>query len=356
MTNDKYHDNENQNNPQQGNTKIDCDEVEGVGQTISHPFDRLTPDTLMSAIESLDLICDGRMLALNSYENRVYQIGLDEEQPIIAKFYRPNRWTNEQIREEHEFTQQLAHAELPVIAPLTFHGDSLFEYQDFRFSLYPRQGGHAPELDNLDHLQMMGRFMGRIHAVGACDHFKYRQTLHLDTVRANADYLLANFIPGELCEAYESITADLLKKIDQTLNSQHELSLIRTHGDCHCGNVLWRSDTPHFVDFDDCCMAPAIQDIWMLLSGQRAMQTMQLSEITDGYNEFFDFPIRQLPLIEPLRTMRIINYSAWLARRWDDPAFPRNFPWFNDMRYWGEHILELREQQAALNEPPLTIV
>lgn len=319
----------------------------------AHPYERLSPDLLIDAIESLGFLCDGRFLALNSYENRVYQIGIEESGPLIVKFYRPDRWSDEQIEEEHSFSRQLADNEIPVITPLIIKDKTLFEYQGFRFSLYPRQGGHAPELDNLDHLMMIGRFLARIHATGACETFQYRETLHWQTARDSSQYLLEHFMPKELQTPYATLCDDLFNKIENCFQKTGELELIRVHGDCHSGNMLWRADTPHFVDFDDTCMAPAIQDIWMLLSGDRAMQTAQLSEIAEGYNEFYDFPSAQLPLIESLRTLRIVNYSAWLAKRWQDPAFPRHFPWFNDMRYWSEHILELREQLAILDEPAL---
>lgn len=320
-----------------------------------HPYERLTPDLLIDAIESLGFHCDGRFFALNSYENRVYQIGIEEEQPLIAKFYRPNRWNSDQIREEHQFSQQLQENELPIVCPLIINNSTLFEYEDFRFSLYPRQGGHAPELDNLDHLMMIGRLLARIHAIGATEKFNYRDTLQWQTSQENSHFLLEHFIPKELHTPYATLCEDLFKKIEQCHQQTGPIDLIRVHGDCHSGNMLWRGDTPHFVDFDDTCMAPALQDIWMLLSGDRQFQTAQLSEIAEGYNEFFDFPARQLPLIETLRTLRIINYSAWLAKRWQDPAFPRHFPWFNDARYWSDHILELREQLAALNEPTLQL-
>ena len=320
-----------------------------------HPYERLTPDLLISAVESLGYICDGRFFPLNSYENRVYQIGIEEQEPLIAKFYRPERWSDEQICEEHHFTRQLADAELPVIIPITQDGRTLFEFEGFRFSLYPRQGGHAPELDNLDHLNMIGRLLARIHALGATEDFRFRQTLKWETARDNSELLLAKFIPSELRMPYETLRDDLIARIEQLFTQAAPITNIRTHGDCHSGNMLWRGETPHFVDFDDTIMAPAMQDIWMLLSGDRQMQSAQLSEIADGYNEFFDFPVRELPLIEALRTLRIINYSAWLALRWEDPAFPHNFPWFNQMRYWSEHILELREQLSAISEPPLQL-
>ncbi len=316
----------------------------------------------MDAVESQGFVCDGRLLALNSYENRVYQVGIEEKQPLIAKFYRPARWDDGQILEEHQFCFELQAQEIPVVAPhVNAEGESLFRYavddQIFRFALYPRKGGHAPELDNLDNLLILGRMLGRIHLVGASRPFEQRPTIDIESFGYNSVELIReSFIPPDLSAAYETLTADLLKSIQAAISDSSDVSSIRVHGDCHVGNILWRDDAPHFVDFDDARMAPAVQDIWMLLSGSRAEQTVQLSEILEGYNEFYDFQPRELRLVEALRTLRMIHYSAWLAKRWEDPAFPRNFPWFNTTRYWESHILELREQFAALNEPPLSIV
>ncbi len=323
----------------------------------ARPFDALTPDFILLAIESLGYVCDGRMLALNSYENRVYQVGIEEENPIIAKFYRPERWSNEQIYEEHEFCKQLVEQELPVVPPIYKDGTSLFDFQEYRISLYERKGGHAPELDNLDNLLILGRFLGRMHAVGASEEFKYRPAITCQTYGYESVALIKEkFIPEHILVAYETLVEELLGKIDQIYSTVLDKDYIRVHGDCHVGNILWRDDAPHFIDFDDSRSAPAIQDIWMLLSGDRARQTAQLSEIMEGYNEFSDFPLHQIKFIEALRTLRIIYFSAWLARRWDDPAFPLAFPWFNTMKYWEQHILDLREQLAALDEPALSVL
>ena len=321
--------------------------------SLSHPFDTLTPDFILDAMESQGHICDGRLFPLNSYENRVYQIGIEGETPIIGKFYRPNRWSTEQILEEHQFCFELVEQELPVVAPLTNEmGDSLFEYEGFEFALFPRKGGHGPELDNLDNLYLLGKLLGRMHAVGAVRPFKYRPTLDSQTFGHEASTLISeNFIPQELKASYDSLIHDVMQAVDETIANTGTVEYIRVHGDCHSGNILWRDDNAHFVDLDDARMAPAVQDIWMLLSGQRDRQTAQLSEIVDGYNEFFDFNPRELRLVEALRTLRMIHYAAWLAKRWQDPAFPMAFPWFNTIRYWSEHILELREQFAALGEP-----
>ncbi len=322
----------------------------------AHPFDKLTPDFIMDAVESLGYRCDYRILTLNSYENRVYQVGIDEADPLIVKFYRPDRWNKAQLAEEQQFIEELAAHELPVVAPLKdAEGNTLHRFRGFYFSLSPRRGGHSPELANLEHLQVIGRLLGRIHAIGMQCPFRYRPTLTAQSFgHDSVNFLLEKeCIPGDYCAAYESLTRDLLAIIDSRFAAV-SVRNIRVHGDCHCGNMLWREDAPHFVDFDDTRMAPAIQDLWMLLSGREDQQQQQLEKILEGYYQFCDFNPAELQLIEPLRTLRIINYSAWLARRWDDPAFPRTFPWFNSVQYWGEHILELREQMAALQESSLS--
>jgi len=331
----------------------------------AHPFDRLTPDFILDLLDqhlaSQNLHSDGRILALNSYENRVYQIGIEDADPLIAKFYRPARWSNEQIQEEHNFCFELAENEIPVVTPIVHLDEnkkqSLFQFDEFRFTLFPRKGGRAPEFDNLDNLLIMGRWLGRMHLVGAVSEFKYRPRLDLQSYGTDSvAFIMEHFIPASLKSAYQSLTQDLLAQIKEKQNEFHDIRFIRTHCDCHAGNVLWRDDLPHFVDFDDARMAPAVQDIWMLLSGDRAERTAQLSEVLEGYREFNDFDLRELSWIEVLRTLRMMHYSAWLARRWDDPAFPLHFPWFNTERYWGSHILELREQLSALQEAPLTVM
>ena len=323
----------------------------------NHPFDKLTPDLLIDAVESQGFLSDGGFLALNSYENRVYQIGIENKTPMIAKFYRPNRWTDEQIFEEHQFCFQLQEQELPVVCPwLNSEGKSISHHEGFRFALYERKGGRAPELDNLDNLFILGRLLGRFHGIGATQPFKYRPTLNVKNFGWDSYELISkDFMPKELSPAYDSLALDVLKAIDEILAGYGQINNIRVHGDCHSGNILWRDDYPHFVDFDDARMAPAIQDIWMLLSGDREEQTAQITEIIQGYNEFYNFDYRQLRLIEVFRTLRIMHHSAWIARRWSDPAFPRAFSWFDSPRYWSDHILALREQLAALNEPPLEV-
>ena len=326
-----------------------------------HPYQLLTPDVVIDAVESTGRSPDARILALNSYENRVYQVGLDGDDPVIAKFYRPDRWSIEQILEEHQFVQRLYEAEIPVVPPIVIDEDSdiptLSWFNKFAFCIYPRQGGRAPELDNLDHLHLLGQFIGRIHATGAGYPFKHRVSLR---VRAfghdSAAFLLDNdFIPGEIRSAYESIVNEVLLAIEQNSPESTEFDSISLHGDCHVGNVLWRDDRPHFVDFDDAISGPAIQDLWMLLSGDTANRQRQIVEIIEGYELFREFDLRELKLIEPLRALRVLNYNAWLAKRWDDPAFPMSFPWFNTPRYWSEHILELKEMLTSLHERPLTM-
>ncbi len=326
-------------------------------ESLAHPYEALTPDLVLDAVESGGSLSDARILALNSYENRVYQIGMEEGPPLIAKFYRPERWSDAQIQQEHDFTQALLDLEVSVVPPLAdAEGRTLREFAGFRFALYARQGGHAPNLDDFDQLLTLGRVLGRIHALGRVQTFTERPTLSIQTyARDSYEFLLGkDFIPSSLRESYRSLGADLIARLE-TAFEQTEYQSIRLHGDCHPGNILWRGDAPHFVDFDDARNGPAVQDLWMLLSGEREHQTAQISEVLEGYQEFCDFNFAELNLIEALRSLRIMHYSAWLARRWGDPAFPRSFPWFNTERYWGEHILELREQLAALDEPPLAI-
>ena len=323
----------------------------------NHPFDALTPDFIMDAVESQGFVCDCRTFALNSYENRVYQVGVEDGEPLIAKFYRPERWSDAQILEEHAYCFELAEHELPVVAPwINSAGESLFRHKAFRFAIYPRQGGHAPELDNLDNLFLLGRLLGRIHLVGAIRPFLARPRLDsLSFGHESVALVRERFIPPEYRTSYDKLSADLLQAIDAILEQNANVETIRVHGDCHVGNLLWRSGAPHFVDFDDARQAPAIQDLWMLLCGDRQRQTVQINKLLEGYSQFRDFNPRELLLVEALRTLRILYHSAWLARRWDDPAFPQAFPWFNTTRYWGEQILLLREQLAALAEPPLQV-
>ena len=326
-------------------------------QTDSHVFELLTPEAIFTAVERLGFVTNGQFLVLNSYENRVYQVGIEGQPPLIAKFYRPQRWSRSQIEEEHRYCFQLAEQELPVVCPLLDNASqSLHEYMGFYYALYPRRGGRAPELDNLDNLLILGRLLGRFHSIGAMTEFEHRPSLDIHSHGWQSFNLISEqFIPADLRSAYDSLCADLLAKCQHIVDNYGEINTIRVHGDCHSGNILWRDDNPHFVDFDDARMAPAVQDLWMLLSGDRREQALQMAELVEGYSEFYDFNIRELLLVEVLRTLRIMHHSAWIARRWHDPAFPRAFSWFGTPRYWSEHILILREQLAALNEPPLAL-
>lgn len=323
----------------------------------AHPYERLTPDLILDAVDSTGVRSDGRLLALNSFENRVYQVGIEDAQPLIVKFYRPQRWSDDAILEEHEFALALEEAELPVVAPLVSGGRTLHEFDGFRFALYPRQRGRAPELESQDTLTWMGRFIARIHAVGALRPFAHRPTLDIRSFGDQPmEYVIEHgFVPADLRPAYESLVPQLLARIRQDFDETGPVAHLRLHGDCHPGNVLWSDDGPHFVDLDDARMGPAVQDLWMLLSGEREVRAQQLRWVLDGYWEFAEFDLRELRLIEALRTLRMIHYAGWLALRWGDPAFPAAFPWFNTQRYWQDHILALREQAAALDEAPLAL-
>lgn len=322
----------------------------------SHPYQRLTPDLILASLESLGFQCDGRLLALNSYENRVYQVGIEQQAPVVAKFYRPGRWSRDAILEEHVFAFELVEQEIPVVAPLrSKNGDSLHDQGGFLFAVYPRCGGRWPDLDTTEQRRQMGRFLGRLHAVGATRRFHHRAQLSIERLgdEPRRFLLQQGIIPDYLTEAYASLTADLLQRIRERFAAAGPLRQLRLHGDCHPGNILWTERGPHFVDLDDSVTGPAIQDLWMLLSGDREAMRQQLEDLLEGYQTFFDFDGAGAGLIEALRTLRIMHYAAWIARRWDDPAFPRAFPWFDSPRYWEEHILSLREQAAALDQPPL---
>jgi Ser/Thr protein kinase RdoA (MazF antagonist) len=318
------------------------------------PYAGLSPDLILDAVESVGQRVSGGLLALNSYENRVYQIELEEDGFIVTKFYRPDRWTDAQINEEHAYVEELKSYDLPCVAALVVDGTSLFEYQGFRFAMYPRQGGHTPNIEVKENLEVLSRTLARIHAVGQLSVFEHRVALTCERMAVESRSFLLNndFIPPDMIDAYASITEHLIERIEPVMQGHASQ---RIHGDCHLGNLLWRGDTPHFVDFDDCVNGPPIQDLWMLLSGDRQDQQAQLGVIVDAYEPFCSFNPAELVLIEPLRTLRIMHQAAWLARRWTDPAFPLAFPWFNTDRYWSEHVLNLREQQAALDEPVLVV-
>jgi Ser/Thr protein kinase RdoA (MazF antagonist) len=321
------------------------------------PYAKLTPDCILDAIDSAGFRCDGRMQALNSYENRVYQAWLEDGTSLIAKFYRPGRWPDAAILEEHRFSLELAEREIPVVAPLVLGGGTLHTHGGYRFALYPRRPGRSPELEDTDTLRWLGRFIGRIHAVGALRSFVHRPAIDIESFGSEPSrFVLENdFVPADLRDTYRSVVEDVIGRVRRAYQRAGRVPAIRLHGDCHVGNILWTGEGPHFVDLDDARMGPPVQDIWMWLSGERDAMQAQLAAVIAGYREFNDFATGQLALIEPLRTLRMIHYAGWLARRWDDPAFPAAFTFFNTQRYWQDHILALREQAAALDEPSLEL-
>ncbi|MDC5803292.1 serine/threonine protein kinase [Vibrio europaeus] len=318
-------------------------------------FDALTPDFMWYALESIGIRAESGFLALNSYENRVYQFTDEERQRYVVKFYRPERWSLEQIQEEHDFTLELIESEIPVAPPVIINGQTLHQYQGYLFALFASVGGRQFEVDNLEQLEGVGRFLGRIHKVGSKQVFQHRPTIGLEEYVYQPRKLLehSQFIPMHLENAFFNDLDLLIKYLEN--HWADSTSLIRLHGDCHPGNILWR-DGPMFVDLDDSRNGPAIQDLWMLLNGERADKLMQLDILLEAYQEFNDFNSNQLKLIEPLRGLRMVHYMAWLAKRWQDPAFPLAFPWFNDPKYWESQVLAFKEQIAALDEPPLSLM
>ena len=348
-----------------------------ISETSLHPFQTLTPDVVLDALASVGLYGDGRMTALSSYENRVYQVhlehGLERDtaapHSVVVKFYRPERWTEVQIREEHSFSFELMSAEIPVVGPLVLKGQSLHSFAGFAFSVSPQRGGRAPELDDFEVLEWVGRFLARIHTVGAAKPFVHRPALDLQSFGTESmEWLLThNIVPldvqaqwREKCQnAINMIASQAYFTLDKG-QKDNNVATIRLHGDCHPGNILWTpteapNGGPHFVDLDDSRSGPAVQDLWMLLSGDRRQRTTQLSALIEGYEQFRLFDRRELALIEPLRTLRLIHYSAWLARRWQDPIFPINFPWFGSSDYWTSQIHMLDEQIEAMQDEPLLI-
>jgi len=319
------------------------------------PYANLVPEFLLNAIESVGIRCDGRLLQLNSYENRVYQVGLEDGSQLVAKFYRPGRWTDEAILEEHAFTLELQDSEVPIVPPISFNDSTLHYWEGYRFALFLKQGGRPPELESEETLEWLGRFLGRIHAIGELSNFEHRPSIDIESFGTEPrDFLVAgDWLPLELRTAWIAIADQALDGIKQAYQRAGNVSLLRLHGDCHSGNVLWTDDGPHFVDFDDSRSGPAIQDIWMLISGGEEYSRGQLNALLRGYETFREFDDRELHLIEALRTLRLIHYSAWIARRWHDPAFPAAFPWFGSVRYWQDRILELREQVGLMQEPTL---
>ena len=321
---------------------------------MEHPYAGLTPDAVLDAASSAGLRPDGRLLSLNSYENRVYQVYLEEGSPegvaCVLKFYRPGRWSKAQIDEEHAFARELEEREVPVVAPL-----KCVEFGGFAVAVYPRRGGRTPNLEDPKALEWIGRFIGRIHAVGALSPFKVRPSLNMETFGTEPrEWLLRHAsIPADVLDSWKAVTEQALSAVKNSYVRAGKTKAIRLHGDCHPGNILWTGDGPHFVDLDDARMGPAVQDLWMLLSGERGQQGGQIRDVLAGYEQFMAFDRQELHLVEALRTLRLIHYSYWIARRWDDPAFPAAFPWFGTQRYWQDRILELKEQIALMDEPPL---
>lgn len=319
-------------------------------------FQALRPDLILDAIESIGIFPETGLLALNSYENRVYQFRCDQGRRYVVKFYRPHRWSNEQIQEEHDYALALAAEDIPIAVPVVIEGKTLFEYQGYRFGLFPSIGGRAFEVDNLDQLESVGRFIGRIHQYGATQPFKYRESLTPEILGDESYRYLreSDMVSSAMQTAFFTVVEQVLDKAKQ-IWQQHRFTPIRLHGDLHPSNILWTPDGPGFVDLDDARQGPAIQDLWMMLTGDRHQQLLQLDILLEGYQEFCDFDSKQLALIEPLRAFRMVHYNAWLAKRWQDPAFPMNFPWFGDIKYWEQQTLVFKEQLSTLNEPPLSL-
>jgi Ser/Thr protein kinase RdoA (MazF antagonist) len=336
------------------------------------PYRDLTPNLVLDALDAVGLVGDGRLIQLNSYENRVFQVMLDDGRAVVTKFYRPARWSDAQILEEHAFANELAAAEIPVAPawPLAIDGASreaprasllgptlaAFESDgsSYRFSVSPRMAGRAPELEDPETLEWIGRFIGRMHAIGAQAPFASRETLDLATFGTrNRDWLIEHdVVSPDVATEWRALTDAVLARVADDFASV-DARRLRLHGDCHVGNMLWTERGPHFVDLDDAVNGPAIQDLWMLLAGDRSTRMRQLGAVLDGYRAFMDFNGRELRLIEPLRTLRMLHHSAWIARRWDDPAFPIAFPWFESPKYWAEQVTRLREQLEAMDEAPL---
>jgi len=321
------------------------------------PYSELSPQMVLDAIEAVGYRCDGRVLALNSYENRVYQIGIEDASPLVAKFYRPARWTDAMIREEHAFACELAAQEIPVVAPLASDGVSLHVHRGFRYAVFPRRGGRWPELGTSEERLWVGRFLGRIHAVGRAARFHERARLSVEDLGRRArDFVLeGDWMPDYLATKYADVTDELLQEVEARAEGWRGATLGRILGDCHRGNILWTDQGPHFVDLDDCLTGPAIQDLWMLLAGGQEEMRTGLHDLLEGYEQFLPFDRGEIALIEPLRALRMIHYSAWLARRWHDPAFPQAFPWFAEPRYWEQHYRALEEQLTAVLNPPLEL-
>jgi len=347
--------------------------LEPTPRDLSQPYAGLNPDAVLDALDAVGLRGDGRLIQLNSYENRVFQVFLEDGRVVVAKFYRPGRWSDAQILEEHAFAAELAAQEIPLAAPwpLEVDGGSLhaprvlltaptlasFETDagPYRYAVTARRAGRAPETEDPSVLEWIGRFIGRIHAVGASGTFAARQSLDVATFGEGArDWLLANdVVPPDALPGWRTAVDATLAAVRRAFEACADVRRLRLHGDCHLGNILWTEAGPHFVDLDDALTGPAVQDLWMLLAGSRAEMTAQLGALLDGYEQFMDFDRRELLLIEPLRSLRMLHHSAWIARRWHDPAFPIGFPWFASPAYWAEQTTRLREQLEAMTEAPL---
>ncbi|MBE1287607.1 MAG: serine/threonine protein kinase [Alteromonadaceae bacterium] len=323
------------------------------GSATDFTFAQLSPDVILNALESIGIYPTSGLLALNSYENRVYQFATEDARYVV-KFYRSGRWSDTQIQEEHDFSLELERNEVPVIAPLCIAGQTLHHFESCRFTLFPSAGGRQLEVDNLDQLEVVGRFLGRTHQIGQAKPFVHRAEFSAQSHLHDPFAILheSSMIPMHLRTAFFAILEPV---VNETAARYITTPHIRLHGDCHPSNILWR-DGPRFVDLDDCRQGPAMQDLWLLLNGDRQQQLLQLDTLVGAYEEFADFDHSQLPLIEPLRTMRMVHYMAWLTQRWVDPAFPQAFPWFAEDKYWEYQILALKEQLAALNEPPLKLM
>lgn len=318
----------------------------------AHPYQALTPDTLIDWLESLGIETDYRIYPLNSYENRVYRVGLEGEAPIVVKVYRPGRWQGPQIQEELDLLAELAEAELPVVPALSYEGKTLLERDGFYLACFPMRAGHALELDNLDQLYRMGQLLGRVHTLGEARSYQHRPKFQLlePINQAKALFETSPLMPEDLRQNYLDTLTALADRLTPWQQAMDEGTTFRIHGDFHAGNILSRDDQLLLVDFDDTVTGPAMQDVWKLLSGSPSEQQAQLSELMEGYEQFRDFPRHELPWAEPLRTRHMVAYTHWLASRWDDPAFPAAFPWFGQARYWSDHLLALREQWSLLDE------
>jgi Ser/Thr protein kinase RdoA (MazF antagonist) len=319
----------------------------------SDDYYNLNPDVVLDAVEACGLQLDGSLLVLNSYENRVYRITDLDGVRWVVKFYRPNRWSDEQILEEHQFAQQLAELEIPVVAPVALKDNqTLVHQQGFRLALFPCKGGREPDLEHSEHLVQLGRYLGRIHAVGAEQAFKYRPAINVQTYGYDCQARIreSGYVPKELRPAYEAIVSQMLELVSDAFETYQPGWSIRLHADFHPGNILWADEGPHLVDLDDARMGPAIQDLWMLIGADPFQQCERLDDLLQGYEEFYSFPMQQVALIEPLRALRMLHYSAWLASRWEDPSFKHHFPWFAEVKYWEQQILQFKEQTSMLQD------